>query len=354
MGRLATFRFALTTLKGDGVTTQEIQAVCDSLQLRDSGHLEVGDDPELSLQCKLYPYGFPMEIRTNSEEVISLLTDMLGAFKKRFDAKPIRAEIRIIETDSNECPPTPTYRNTYPIFAAVADKDNYLILDFVARRSYMTLSNAAMRHELYLRFFFMESIAGVHIGASYATALHAGCMSFEGRGVLLCGDSGAGKSTLTYACARAGWTYVTDDCSFLLHREERNLVTGNCYRLRFRPTAAALFPDMAGRELTPRAGGKPSIEVPTMELRDVVPSQMEDVHYIVFLNRHSGGPPELVPYRKDVARDFLRSNATGTGETRAKHFQAIERLLTVDVLELRYTDLDWAIERLRILVREGR
>lgn len=330
--------------------TQEIEV----LELPESIQRNVGVGPELPLQCKLYPFGFPMEVRTNSEEVISLLTDMLGAFKKRFDAKPICAEIRIIETDSNECPPPPTYRNIYPIFAAVADKDNYLILDFATRRSYMTLSNAAMRDELYLRFFFMESIAGVHIGASYATALHAGCVSFEGRGVLLCGNSGAGKSTLTYACARARWTYVTDDCSFLLHREEGNLVIGNCYRVRFRPTAAELFPDVAGRELTPRAGGKPSIEVPTMELRGVVPSQSEEVHYIVFLNRHSGGPPELVPYRKDAARGFLRSNATGIGVTLAKHYQAIERLLTVDALELRYTDLDWAIERLRILVREGR
>jgi hypothetical protein len=340
-------------LKGDDVTIQEIEAVCDQLQLPELSQHDV-DCPELLLQCKLYPYGFPMEVRTNSAEVIALLTDMLGAFEKCFDVEPIRAEIRIVETDSNECPPTPTYRQTYPIFTAVADKDNYLILDFATRRSYMTLSDAAMRHELYLRFFFMESIAGVHIGTSYATAVHAGCVSFEGRGALLCGDSGAGKSTLTYACARAGWTYVTDDCSFLLDHEERNLVTGNCYRVRFRPTAAELFPEVARRELTPRAGGKPSIELPTMQLRDIAPSQLEEVHYMVFLNRHSGRPPGLVPYCKDVARGFLRSNVSGTGETLLKHTQAIERLLTVDVLELRYTDLDWAIERLRILVREGR
>jgi hypothetical protein len=172
--------------------------------------------------------------------------------------------------------------------------------------------------------------------------------------VLLCGDSGAGKSTLTYACARAGWTYVTDDCSFLLHHEDRNLVTGNCYRARFRPTAAEFFPEVAGRELTPRAGGQPSIELPTTQLRDIVLSQLKEVHYMVFLNRYSGGPPELVPYRKDVARGFLRSYVSGMGETLLKHSQAIERLLTVDVLELRYTDLDWAVERLRILVREGR
>ncbi|WP_263356204.1 aldolase [Acidicapsa ligni] len=335
------------------MTTEEIEVAAAQLQLAEPRPQGL-EEQELLLQCKLYPYGFPMEVKTNSAEIIALLTDMLGAFEKCFDVEPIRAEIRVVETESNECPPPPAYRQTYPIFTAVADKDNYLILHFPTRRSYMTLSSAAMQHEPYLRFFFMESIAGVHLGTSYATALHAGFVSLEGTGVLLCGDSGAGKSTLTYACARSGWKYVTDDCSFLLHNEERNLVTGNCYRVRFRPSAASLFPEVAGKELTDRAGGKPSIELPTTDLPDIVPSHMEEVRYMVFLNRHSDGPHELVPYSKDAARTFLRSYISGTGETLLKHSQAVERLLAVDILELRYTDLDWAIERLRTLVQEGR
>jgi hypothetical protein len=41
-------------------------------------------------------------------------------------------------------------------------------------------------------------------------------------------------------------------------------------------------------------------------------------------------------------------------ELLAMHTAAIDELLTVKVLELRYTDLDWAVERLKTLVREGR
>jgi len=76
--------------------------------------------------------------------------------------------------------------------------------------------------------------------------VHAGCAALDGRGVLLCGDSGAGKSTLTYALARAGWAYVTDDCSFLLNCGKRRMVTGNCNQVRFRPSAGELFPEVAG------------------------------------------------------------------------------------------------------------
>jgi hypothetical protein len=38
----------------------------------------------------------------------------------------------------------------------------------------------------------------------------------------------------------------------------------------------------------------------------------------------------------------------------AVQYRAIERLLTAEVFELRYSDLDWAVDRLRTLVREGR
>ena len=45
----------------------------------------------------------------------------------------------------------------------------------------------------------------------------------------------------------------------------------------------------------------------------------------------------------------------GTPETKAKQFAEIDRLLTAEVLELRYGEsLDWAVERLERLVREGR
>jgi len=312
------------------------------------------EGPELSLRRMFYPYGFPLEIRTNSAEMIVLMEETWGIFEKRFDYEPLRTDIRVVESDATECPPAPIYRMMQPVLTAIADRDNYLLADLSAGRTYVTLSTTALRFKLYLQFFFLELTAGNQVGTRYATPVHGGCVSLHGRGVLLCGESGAGKSTLSYACARAGWSYVTDDCSLLLNWGPRNLVTGNCHKVRFRPTAAELFPEIAGIDLTPRAGGKPSIELPTGPMQNIVSSQMEEVSFMVFLNRQSGGEPSLVRYQKDAARQFMRQTLYGTKETLAVQHEAIERLLTVDVLELRYDHLDWAIDRLRMLVEEGR
>jgi hypothetical protein len=50
----------------------------------------------------------------------------------------------------------------------------------------------------------------------------------------------------------------------------------------------------------------------------------------------------------------MRQVLYGLPESLAAQYAALERLLTVEVFELRYRDLDWAVDRLEMLTREGR
>ncbi len=227
--------------------------------------------------------------------------ELWGKFEKQHNIEPIHTDVHVVESDSTVCPPTPVVRIMMPLLVAVADADNYSIVDVVQSRTQITISHSTLRHRLYAKYFLLGT-PGCCISTRYTTPLHAGCVALDGRGVLLCGDSGAGKSTLSYACARAGWTYVADDGSYLLNGGDKRMVTGDCYQVRFRPTAAELFPEVRGLEITPRAAGKPSIEMPTASLPHMVCAQTTHVDFMVFLNRHTGGPSALVPYRKDVAR----------------------------------------------------
>jgi hypothetical protein len=105
--------------------------------------------------------------------------------------------------------------------------------------------------------------------------------------------------------------------------------------------------------MTPRAAGKPSIELPTSSMPHVRRMESVKVDFVVFLKRKRGAA-ELLPYRKDVARYFMRQVLFGSAESLAVQYAAIDRLLTADVFELRYSDLSWANDRLRALVRQGR
>jgi hypothetical protein len=263
-------------------------------------------------------------------------------------------DVHVIESDSLECPPAPVCRIMYPLLTSFADADNYSIVHLDRNRTQITISRATERHRSYLEYFFLGSAPLSHIATRHATPVHAGCVGRHGRGILLCGDSGAGKSSLSYACARAGWTYVTDDASYLLNDGKERMVTGNCHQVRFRPSAAELFPEVHGLEITPRAAGKPSIELPTALLPHMICAQTAHIDFLVFLNRRANVKPELVPYRKDVALHFMRQVLYGSAQSLAVQYAALERLLTVDVFELRYSDLDWAVRRLETLAHEGR
>ncbi|HLJ78277.1 MAG TPA: hypothetical protein VKT75_12725 [Acidobacteriaceae bacterium] len=307
--------------------------------------------PPLTLQRRFYPLGFPLDVRTNSMEVLGQCETQWGHFEQRFDTDPMLAEIHVVESDQADCPPPPQYRFLEPMLIAVADTNHYFVADISCTRTKVVVSSAALQHPLYFRYFFLEGAAGVHIATRHSTPIHAGCVTLNGRGVLLCGDSGAGKSSLSFACARAGWGYVSDDASFLLHGRS---IVGNCHQVRLRPTAGDLFPEIDGLPLTPRAEGKPSIEVSTIPLQHIRRQPCAQVNFIVFLNRRTGGASGLFPYSREVARRYLRQVLYGTPETLGRQYACIERLLEVDVLELRYQKLGEAVERLRALVTEAR
>lgn len=331
----------------------EKELVCDAPGTLDFPRhsLEV---PELSHRNRFYPLGFPTELRTNCPEILSQARDLWSMFKNRFDTKPIQVDVHVLDGDSTVCPPAPVFRIAKPLLINIANTENYSVANLEQATTQIILSRATLRHRSYLEYFFLGSAPLCHIATTYATPVHAGCVALNGRGVLLCGESGAGKSSLSYACARAGWVYTTDDASFLLNEREDRVVTGNCHQGRFRPSAAELFPEVEGRKITPRAAGKPSIELPTAPMPGITCASTAEVDFLVFLNRRAAGPPELMPYSKDVARHYLRQVLYGMPESLATQYTALERLLKAKIFELRYSDLNWAVHRLETLTKEGR
>lgn len=335
------------------LTIEELESACDRSQTPDFTRHEI-EAPALSLREIFYPLGFPAELRTNSPGILSQVRELWSVFEQQFATKPIRMDVHVVDGELTDCPPAPVVRILQPLMTNIADANHYSVTNLEQGTTQIILSRGAEKYRSYLRYFFLESAPLCQIASRFATPVHAGCVTRNGRGFLLCGDSGAGKSSTSYACAQAGWTYVTDDASYLLNEGKERLVTGNCHQVRFRPSAAELFHEIKGLEITPRAAGKPSIELPTAKMPGMICSPTANVDYLVFLNRRTGGPPELLPYRKDVARQFLRQVVYGSAESLAAQYAALEQLLAAEVFELRYSALDWAVYRLEALALEGR
>jgi hypothetical protein len=277
-----------------------------------------------------------------------------GRFRKAFSDPPVRLDIGVIADDSKECPPAPGCRARGNLLTTIADAKNYVVSDLNRGFAFAWLTQAAVEHRAYLRYYFLEATALTLLDALYLTPLHAACVEIEGQGLLLCGESGAGKSSLAFACARKGWKYLSDDSSAIVRKRKGRVVVGNPHQMRFRESAIELFPELKEQRITPRFTGKMAIELATSTLPEIATITECQVDYIVFLNRREPEPPSLRTLPEGIALQYFQQCIfLGDSEAQQAQRSSLDNLLTASVLEMRYRDLDWAVQRLETLVQEG-
>jgi hypothetical protein len=306
---------------------------------------------ELPLRGTFFPLGYPVEILTNDYGVLRAAHESFGHAQFSRTATTLQMRFGVSHEGGDDCPAEPTRREFGHLYSLVADVNNQSLLDLRTCTSFTWLTRATVRNRLYFRLNFLEKVVYLLLGASVVTDLHAACVSKNGKGILIFGDSGAGKSTLAYGCARAGWTYTSDDTSYLLNGSNPPRVIGHAHRARFRPTAKSLFPELECRELTPRLEGKPSIEVPTSDLPIRSTSAEAAVDSIVYLARNSSACARLTPLPRGTATERACQELYSAGEIREKHEKILGCLSEIPTYELEYSDLNDAIQALGLLTR---
>ena len=305
----------------------------------------------LPLCRTFYPLGYRAELLTNNEEVLAAAQESFGhrTYLRAGPALTIRVSMR--PGSGSSSPAEPTRRQYNHLYSLAADAENQAVLDLHSYANFTWVTEQVVQHRLYFRNNFLEKVVYLLLGASVVTDLHAACVSKGEKGILLCGNSGAGKSTLAYGCARAGWTYTSDDTSYLINDSAVPRVIGHAHRVRFRPAARELFPELKEYGASPRLEGKPSLEVPISELPVQSTAAEAPVHFVVYLLRSSAAIPKLVPLPRGTATKRLCAELYSAGEIRAKHSAILETFANIPAYDLHYSDLDRGMEMLEHLTR---
>lgn len=310
-------------------------------------------DMDLPLLGIFYPLGYGVEIITNDPLVLQAASECFGHRQKSRESTAFQVRIGVTQQAGSACPPEPARREYNHLYSLVADTDNQAILDLKTSTSFAWVTRSAVSNLLYFRHNFLEKIVYLQLGASVVTDLHAACVSRNGKGILLCGESGAGKSTLAYACARAGWTFTSDDTSYLINDAKNPRVVGHSHRLRFRPAARLLFPELERFAVTPRMEGKPSVEVPITDLPVSHMATEADVCLIVYLRRNSSGAGRLVRLPDGTATQRACKELYSAGEIRTRHEEILKCFSSVPTFDMEYSGVDDGTRMLEQLTQEA-
>jgi len=306
-------------------------------------------DTALPLSASFYPFGFPVHIVTNSTDVLEALAECWSNYRAEFDVEPIRLRVVVLpEGDRGE---PPVHRGQGNLHAVIGDQHNFATLDRAALTGMIFVSEKTAADHVWLRWFYIESLTYLLLAQRYLVPIHAGCLERNGTGVVVNGPSGAGKSTLAFACARAGWTYLSDDCTWLLPDSDERIALGRPWQVRFRVDAPALFPELEGRISRERPNGKVSIEVPMSAFPEIRTAARAPIGRLVFVERRPVREPRLVRIGGEEAIGRIMRDLPSYGPAvDAMHERTVRKLAEVPSYVMRYERLDDAISLLAELV----
>ncbi len=299
---------------------------------------------DVHLRSVCHPLGFPVNLVTNSPDVVRAAQESWGESRATFEAAPLRLRVMV---DPGPKAEEPVFHIEGHLFSIVSDRHNYAVADLDGLFGWCRVTSETVADAAWFRWFFLDAVILSLLAQQHTVPVHAGCVAREGAGVLLFGGSGAGKSTLSWACARAGWSLVGDDAAWLLPHADGPIALGRPQQVRLRPDAPRHFPELAGLQVKARPNGKMSMELRTRDFPQVRTARQTAVERVVFLDR-GGGPPELSAVPRDLAlRKMLRDCVPYRDEVHARHAAAIGRLADLPAFRLQYRTLAEALELLR-------
>jgi hypothetical protein len=310
-----------------------------------SGEIVLCDLPS-PLRTTVFPLGFPLDLTTNSEAVIAAARQSWSSFSVAYPEALLSLNLTVTEHEDECLPPPPKFRSHGHLMSIVSDAQNQVICDFSRGCASGWITRRVAENAGFLQLRFLESSVMSMLVVAHLAPMHGALVTRRGVGVALFGDSFAGKSTLSYACARSGWTFVSDDGTFLLRNHADRYALGNPSTIRLREDARVLFPEFAGCTVARRHNGALGIEVRSSNL-PISTAHGCSIDHLVFLRRSRSGPASMNRFSTgDALRWLEKTILYGPADVQASQRQAYRRLLDAGIWELHYSDLSSAVELL--------
>lgn len=247
-------------------------------------------------------------LATNSFEVLQSAAAWQQE-TQRHGAALFEMEVLVDSALDNRVDQAAFFRGHGHLVFALLPPRGFVTYDLLRRRVHAALSAAAARD----RFFWNNLLLPITMGVLGTTVgvvpLHCACLDHNGSGLLVAGVSGAGKSTLSAAMAERGFSFVSDDWTYI-SKDNSHLIAHGLYSpVKLLPDAVRFFPHLKHFDPRITLNGELAYQIDPSHTAGFTVKRSSYPRRILFLERTSKAGCDFVPCRPDYVRSFFERNA---------------------------------------------
>jgi hypothetical protein len=264
------------------------------------------DETALPHQRRLFFAGARCDLQTNSLGLARLL-EALSVAEWRSDSSDFTMRVVVDETRGDSAG-KPHFRGLHHVVIASFGESNIFVFDILRRTLSAHVSGAAARDY----GFWKEKLIPISLGVLGAgmglVPVHCACLEIDGHGLLIAGASGAGKSTLSVALAEAGFSYISDDWTYISEGADGIVAHGTSAPVKLLPDAVQHFRDLRRHSLKTSMNGELAYEVDIAQAFDFQTKRECAPRWLLFLERTESAEVEFTPMRSAEARNYVSSS----------------------------------------------
>jgi hypothetical protein len=217
--------------------------------------------------------------------------------------------MRIVVNESSLEPiQEPHFRGLRHVVTASFGAGNIFIFDVLRRTLSASISRAAAKDFRFWREKLIPISLGVLGAAMGLVPMHCACLEWSGDGLLIAGSSGAGKSTLSVALSQIGFSYVSDDWTYMSRLHSSLVAFGTSAPVKLLPDATNHFPNLTSYRPQKSMNGELAYEVDIAAAFKVRVEKACEPQWLIFLERMPHSGVEFASVASSRARSYLESS----------------------------------------------
>jgi hypothetical protein len=259
----------------------------------------------LPLGARFSVAGSIWDLRSNSEGILQAMRetfDQVGGEQQADLHLRFRVDFAV-----NNAPrwSTPHFRALDHLYYATYGPCDTMLVDQISRRVIGSFSPAVAHDLRYWKQMVLPVLLGIVSASIGVTPVHCACVVKGGSGLLLGGESGAGKSTIALSLSRNGFSYLSDDCTYLSRTGTGIRAWGLSTPVKLLPDGVSYFPELVSLDPVLSMNGEWVLNVDPTEISNVERCLSCTPRWLVFLERHVDSPTVVKPLSSREAASRL-------------------------------------------------